>query len=55
MKVCIDGIIQEVEETLEELHIDPPKNLDDEVAGLKQGFAKLEKMFEPLAKLLGQK
>lgn len=55
MKVCIDGIIQEVEDTLEELRIEPPKDINDEVAELKQGFAKLEKMFEPLVKLLGQK
>lgn len=55
MKVCIDGIIQEVEETMEELRIEPPKTIENDIAELREKFRKFEELLEPLKKLLGGK
>lgn len=54
MKVCIDGVIREVAAT-QEPPIEPCRNINDEVAELKDGFKKLQALFEPLVKLLEQK
>lgn len=43
-------IIEAVEEVVE-----TQPTLENEVAELKEGLAKLQSMFEPLVKLLGQK
>lgn len=54
MKVCIDGVIREVEATQEPC-IAPCRNINDDVAELKDGFKKLQALFEPLVKMLEQK
>ena len=54
MKVCIDGIIQEVEDTLKEPHFEPPKDINDEMAELKAGLSRLQSLVEPIVKLFGK-
>lgn len=57
MKVCIDGIIQEVEEMAEDIqhNITPPVSMESKISRLEEGFARLDALIEPLVKLLGQK
>lgn len=54
MKVCIDGIMQEVEDTLEMPDSERPRTLEDEVQEIKAGVVKLKALIDPLVKLMSQ-
>lgn len=56
MKVCIDGMIQEVADNLEDIQRDitPSVSVESKISRLEEGFAKLQTLVEPLAKLLSQ-
>lgn len=53
MKMCIDGIIQEVETPENEPVFEKPATIEDELADIKTNVNKLVEMLTPLIKHLG--
>lgn len=50
MKVCIDGIVQEVKAPENELIIQPPVSIEEELADIKSGINRLADMLSAFIK-----
>ena len=50
MKVCIDGVIQEVEPLENEIEMHTPLSIEDELAEIKLGINNLSDMLSTLIK-----
>ena len=54
MKVCIDGVIQEVEPMDNEIEVRTPPSIEDELAEIKLGINNLSDMLSTLIKGSGK-